>query len=115
MNITHRIQLAIDAESATVFVVPYGNAFLRVSAWECQDGDYDDENIRQIDLYGDKRCTKLISEEIEWQNLADLDTVFLDIRRQQFIREDRRCVQGFRRLWDDIQADAAVERMWGGA
>jgi hypothetical protein len=116
---SHRIHLAMDADSKTIFIVPYGNAFLRVVAWLTADGDYEGENIIQVDLYGDKRCARLIAEEIDWVNLADLDNVFLEIRRQQFERDDKaRRERGLRRLIVDLradEADLAAARMWSGA
>jgi hypothetical protein len=135
LAVSPRIQLAIDDDSRTVFIVPYGNAFLWVVAWLCTDGDYEDSNVIQVDLYSDKLCTALIAEEVEWKNLADLDAVFLDIRTQQFERDDRArrsyarlearlSPNGLERLMADLRkpetredaermAAAQVERMLG--
>ena len=118
---SHRIRLAMDSDSKTIFIVPYGNAFLRVVAWLTADGDYEGENIIQADLYGKRTCAKstLVAEQIEWENLADLDNVFLEIRRQQFERDDRaRRERGLRRLIVDLrtdEADLAAARIWSGA
>lgn len=86
---SQRIQLAQDAESQTIFVVPFGGAFLKVYAWQTEDGDYDDDNIRQVDLFADKACTRLVAEEIDWEKLSDLDSIFLEIRTQQLKRDAR--------------------------
>jgi len=95
-----RIQEAIDTNRCTVFVIPYCGDFLRVVAWQTEDGDYDNDNILQMDIYGDRACShRLIAEEIDWANLSDLSSVFLEIRTQQFAREDRqRALRGLARL-----------------
>lgn len=113
MNISHRIQLAMDDESTTVFVVPFCSAFLRVSCWLPEDTDIDDECVRQVDLYADRHCTRCVAEEIEWELLSNLDDIFLEIRRQQFVREDR--LRGLQRLASDLRTDQAVARIMEGA
>jgi hypothetical protein len=77
--------------SRTIFTLPFGPAFLRVTVRELPSGDINDEQILGIDLYADKAGCICISEDLELRALdkvQDFD-LFLELRSAAINRDER--------------------------